>query len=84
MHFGFTLQEVEAFESVLNGLVSEITSQVDQLQSAATDIWHQGHALGVRENSYSPLTPDDISATRAALEKVGPAVRVGAPSTTTC
>lgn len=69
VHFGFTLQEVEAFESVLNGLVSEITSQVDQLQSAATDVWNQGHALGVRENSYSPLTPDDISATRAALSK---------------
>jgi hypothetical protein len=64
------LQEVEAFESVLNGLVSDITSQVDQLQSAAIDIWNQGQELGVQDNSYSPLTPDDLSNTRAALDMV--------------
>lgn len=71
VHFGFTLEEVEGYESALNELVSGITNEVDHLQAAALDIWNQGHAIGVRENSYSSFTPDDVAASRAALDKVG-------------
>jgi Ca2+-binding EF-hand superfamily protein len=63
------LEEVESYESVLNELVSGITNEVDHLQAAALDIWNQGHAIGVRENSYSSFTPDDVAASRAALDK---------------
>lgn len=70
MHFGFTLEEVETYQSVLDALVSDIHSQVDQLQSAAIEIWDQAHDLGVRENPYTHFTPNDLATIRATLDKV--------------
>jgi actinin alpha len=69
VHFGFTLEEVETYQSVLDALVSDIHSQVDQLQSAAIEIWDQAHDLGVRENPYTHFTPNDLATIRATLDK---------------
>lgn len=73
-HFGFTLEEVEAFASNLVVLAGETLASSQQRQAAAVDIDTQLKSYNVTDNAYSTLTVDSLAEAhgkiQAGLEKV--------------
>ena len=66
-HFGFTLEEVEAFAAHLVGLAGETIAASQQRQAAAADIDSQLKSYNVTDNAYSNLTVESLAQEHAKI-----------------
>lgn len=66
-HFGFTLDEVEAFAANLVVLAGENIASSQQRQAAAVDIDTQLKSYNVTENAYSTLTVESLNEAHAKI-----------------
>jgi len=67
-HFGFTLEEVEAFAATLATLHADTNNASAQRQKAATDVDAQLKAHNVTENVYSTLTVASLGEAHGKIE----------------
>lgn len=68
-HFGFTLEEVEAYVAQLDQSDSELRQESSKKVEELTKVDQQLKALNVTDNVYSAATLDDVSATTSTLEE---------------
>lgn len=67
-HFGFNLEEVEAYQQVLNNHESSTIATAEKLKSEYSAVYKQMTDMGVTENIYTTLSLDDLDSSRAALD----------------
>lgn len=67
-HFGFTLEEVEAFATQLVVLAGETLATSQQRQAAAADIDAQLKSYNVTENAYSELTVESLAEAHSKIQ----------------
>eukprot|EP01090_Pellita_catalonica_P017064 TRINITY_DN5077_c0_g1_i2.p1 TRINITY_DN5077_c0_g1~~TRINITY_DN5077_c0_g1_i2.p1 ORF type:complete len:1314 (-),score=365.62 TRINITY_DN5077_c0_g1_i2:124-3771(-) len=67
-HFGFTLEEVEAFKATLDSDDAALKGEADEKQTEYNDVHTKMTDMGVTENVYTKLGLDDLSASRASLD----------------
>jgi len=68
-HFGFTLEEVEAFQAVISKSTTDIQTKLKTCTAEYEDIYKKGVYLGVKENIYTTSTPDSLTALEQTLRK---------------
>jgi len=66
-NFGFTLAEVERFESVLAKFDSDLDKEGNEQKKAYDDVWKKLGDLGVTHNIYTTATPETLAKSRASL-----------------
>jgi len=66
--FGFTLEEVEAYQSVLSKSEADVKHAGQQKTSEYQNVSQQLSHLGVTENMYTKLSNDDLAKAYSALE----------------
>ena len=67
-HFGFTLDEVEAFAATLAKLAQETNAASAQRQKAATDVDGQLKSYHVTDNAYTTLTVASLHEAHGTIE----------------
>jgi len=65
--FGFTLEEVEAYQSKLQASNQSINQSLDTKQKEYTDVFDKLTNLGVKDNKFTKLTPDQLKNKKTAL-----------------
>jgi Ca2+-binding EF-hand superfamily protein len=68
-HFGFTLEEVEAHQSVLASSDVDIRNRGDSKKHEYESVHNQLNQFGVKQNVYTTLTVSDLGKSRDRLEK---------------
>lgn len=66
-HFGFSLEEVEAYNATLNNSNNSINQQITDKKAEYTAVYAKMGEMGVHENVYTNLTPEDLERSRAQL-----------------
>lgn len=67
-HFGFNLQEVEAYQAIIETNFAEVASTVSTKQSHYKQTFSEAQSLGVAENRYTTRTLDSLAENATSLE----------------
>jgi len=67
-HFGFTLEEVEAFKVTVDRLDGEVKAKAEEKQAAYNHVWTQLTELKVTRNVYTSHTPSTLQSLRANVD----------------
>jgi len=65
--FGFTLEEVESYQAILDKQNQEINNTAQSKKADCEKVHKQGRDMVVKENVYTKLTPDDLGKAVASL-----------------
>jgi len=67
-HFGFTLEEVEAYQAKLDANNKSLASDGQKKRGDYDDVHKKLEGFGVKENPYTTLRPADLDKSKANLE----------------
>lgn len=67
-HFGFNLEEVEAYQKVLSKSDADLAGNADKLKSEFESVHKNMTEMGVKENIYTTLTLQDLAKSRSTLD----------------
>eukprot|EP00211_Chloroparvula_japonica_P004956 CAMPEP_0119119142 /NCGR_PEP_ID=MMETSP1310-20130426/760_1 /TAXON_ID=464262 /ORGANISM="Genus nov. species nov., Strain RCC2339" /LENGTH=856 /DNA_ID=CAMNT_0007108559 /DNA_START=117 /DNA_END=2684 /DNA_ORIENTATION=+ len=66
--FGYSLQEVEAFEATLKNIEATTAAQSSQKTSEYEALWAEMEKIGIKENAYCSDRPEDLKAASDGME----------------
>jgi len=67
-HFGFSLEEVEGFGTILSTEDKAFRGESDQKKAQYESVWEEMNKMKVKENIYTQHTPDTLGESRKTFE----------------